>query len=187
MIITSQGHVLAVYSSLTDVSSKTGLDHGSISNVCNGRQHHTKGFFLRFADADKELNPLSIAELNEAIQAAIERGEHTPTVIKNTLPVKIQVITSKGFVLATYATIIDAATKLNTSDSHIGDACIGKKKSARGFLFRRAVDKDAPVNALNWDELLVARQGAIERGEEDQSAASNIGKKRKFAEPQVPR
>jgi len=73
--VTSFGYVLAVYETQGEAARRTGISVGSISNVCLGKYAHAKGFKFVIASPEIALNQLSLKELQDAKQAAIERGE----------------------------------------------------------------------------------------------------------------
>jgi len=77
-VITSQGHVLGVYESRSELQRRTGMKVASISDVCSGKQERYNDFIFRVTDPEAELNQLTLEELQAAKQQAVERGEHEP-------------------------------------------------------------------------------------------------------------
>jgi len=80
MVVTSQGACLAVYGSQGEASRKTGINGSQISAVVLGKHGHAKGFIFQLDASDSlPLNPLTLEELCEVKQRAIENGEHDET------------------------------------------------------------------------------------------------------------
>jgi len=180
-VVTSEGHVLAVYDSASDAAVKTGMNAGNITKSCTGRRNNVGDFTFRYADADAENLQLSLEELQEAKKQAIERGEHVePDTVNPKKAKKIHVVTSIGVVLATYESATEAQRRTGIKSTSIGHACMGKRKRARTFKFRFA-EPDADLNQLSFEELQAARQSALERGDENLEALSRPPKKEKKA------
>ena len=73
-VITSKGHVLAVYESQKEAARRTGIYNGYISAVCLGKRELANGFIFRPADPKAELKQLSLEELQEGRVVTGERA-----------------------------------------------------------------------------------------------------------------
>jgi len=173
-VVTSKGHVLAVYESQVEAARRIGIKkNGSISAVCNGRQTSINGFIFRHASPHARLNQLSLQELQQAQNDAIQRGLEDESEVEAEKSMskgqkKVQVVTSRGRVLAVYESQIEAARRIDINSSgRISAVCNGRRASIDGFIFRHA-PPEATLNQLSLQELQQARSDAIERGEDDE-------------------
>jgi len=176
-VITSRGHVLATYESAREAARRTNIHHSQINHVCAKKESHAKGFVFRHADPQAELNQLSLQELQEAKQSALDLGVDTSVEAGKggSRQKKVQVVTSQGNVLATYKSAAEAARRTGISRGDISNICLGNRTNAKGFVFRYA-DPGAELNQLSLAALQESKQSANDLGEEVQH--SKASKKR---------
>ena len=90
-------------------------------------------------------------ELQEAIrclQLLWRRPLSSQMSLNDSKKKKVQVITSRGHVLATYESAREAARRTNIHHSQINHVCAKKESHAKGFVFRSA-DPQAELNQQN--------------------------------------
>jgi len=173
-VVTSYGRTLAVYESAEyarEVMRRTGIDHSNdITRVCDGHRKHANGYIFRYAKANTVLKQLSLEELDEAIRVAIENDEHVAIKVaevgnkRRHNAKKVEAVTSTGQVLAVYEMAAECSRRIGIAHGRITNVCLGKTAHVNGYLFRYAEPK-AKLNQLSAEELLEARQKAIERGD----------------------
>jgi len=84
-------------------------------------------------DVALNLNPLPLNELLEALQAAIDRGEHSLIEAKTSgYKKKVQVMTSLGQVLAVYESELLAAKRTGSSEELVRQACSIESSGSSG-------------------------------------------------------
>jgi len=90
---------------------------------------------------------------------------------------RVQAITSKGFVLATYASQSDVGKHAGFNHKAVGQVCLGKQGFSGGFRWRFG-PADAMLNPLTKEELYEARRRAIEKGDEVEGDGPVLAKKK---------
>jgi hypothetical protein len=156
---------------------------GNISDVCNGKRTSAKGFIFRHASPDAKLDQLSLDELRRAQRDAIRRGleqeeeegdeeEKAGSNINagaKSNQKMVQVVSSKGHVLAVYQSQNEAERRVRINRKSISAVCAGKRASTKGFIFQNA-SPQATLNQLSLDELRRAQRdtegGGLEYEEE---------------------
>jgi len=165
-VVTSNGNVIATYSSAKKagrmLKARYGIRGDDIRAVCNNKVAHVEGLMFRDADDDAALLELTSAQLQNALDGAIDRGEHVeikrvkyvPKKQVNAYGIKASVISPSGKVLATYQSAKEAAVMLGIGKKgdKIRDVMNEKLESYAGFVFREAAD-DEELNKLTRLEL----------------------------------
>lgn len=123
------GELLQTFNSAKEAESFVQASHGAIGCCCNGMFGHrtVKGYVWLWEDHKEK-----IGEVIQDLKQSRRSIPQMQNVVQFTL---------SGDIVATYNTAKEAAIALGKKkDSHIGDCCKGRRKSAFGYMWRFVSD-----------------------------------------------
>ena len=109
-----QGNLVKEWVCIKEASDFYGIDHSAIVNNCNGRSKTCVNSIWKYKDGETQMK-IEVS-INHASCKAV--GQYT----------------KDGVLVAIYESIKEA--ELKTGATHVGSCCNGKRKTAKGFIWR---------------------------------------------------
>ena len=115
-----EGIYITSYPSALQASESTGISHGNICACCRNERNYAGNFQWKYADSNKKI------QFFEKIDKIVKKQKIIQQIDKNT-----------DLIIKEYSSLSEASRENDISVSNISSCCLGHRKTAGGYKWKR--------------------------------------------------